>query len=153
MHQKNPKDKAHRGQRFLKLPSYPGGKQAFLKFVEDNMMYPETALENKIEGTVYLEYTVDNIGTVGDIVITHGIGSGCDEEAVRLIRMLRYDPEKNKGVRMKTRMKSRIRFELPSHLKPPPGLQLNYITPAVKESPGPTSDDKSGYGYTLTIDS
>lgn len=150
---KHQKEKPQKSKRHLKIPTYPGGKTAFVQFIMDNLSYPEEALKNKVEGTVYLQYTVDNIGTVGDIEIIHGIGSGCDEEAIRLVKMLKYDPERNKGIRMKTRMKTRIRFELPAHLKPVPSVQLNYTT----TSPAPSTDasspsgpkESTGYGYSI----
>lgn len=142
-------DKPHKEKRFLTIPSYPGGKKAFIKFIEDNMVYPVPAIENRIEGTVYIDYTVDNIGNVSDEIIVHGIGFGCDEEALRLVRMLRYDPKKNRGVRMKTKMKTRIRFELPTHLKPYPSISYNY-TNTKKEQ-----EDKGkavpSYNYSIII--
>lgn len=142
--------KPHKEKRFLTLPSYPGGKKAFIRFIEEHLVYPEQALENRIEGTVYIDYTVDNIGNVGDETIIHGIGYGCDEEALRLVRLLKYDPKKNRGVRMKTKMKTRIRFELPANLKPAPAISYNYTTSSAKteerETPVPS------YSYSIIIE-
>ena len=153
---KHQKDKSQKSSRHLKIPTYPGGKNAFVQFIMDNLSYPEEALKNHIEGTVHLQYTVDNIGTVGDIEIIHGIGFGCDEEAIRLVNLLCYDPERNKGIRMKTRMKTRIRFELPAHLKPAPSVQLNYSTTSTPPSTSPKSPsspkESTGYGYSIQFD-
>jgi TonB family protein len=146
---KKQNDKPHKEKRFLTLPSYPGGKKAFIKFIEDSMVYPVQALENRIEGTVYIDYTVDNIGNVSDEIIVHGIGYGCDEEALRLVRMLRYDPKKNRGVRMKTKMKTRIRFELPLHLKPSPSVNYNYTTN--KEVQSDKNTPTPSYSYSILI--
>ena len=147
---KNKGEKRHKEKKFLEIPSYPGGKKAFIKFIEENLKYPEEALEHLVEGTVYLEYTVDNIGTVADEVITHGIGYGCDEEALRLVRLLRYDPKRNKGIRMKTTMKTRIRFDLPAHLKPQVAININYSNPEENKNP-PTDKPGDQYGYTITF--
>jgi TonB family protein len=150
---KHNQDKPHKNKRFLKIPSYPGGKEAFRTFIEENLQYPEEALKNLIEGTVYLQYTVDNIGTVADEIIIHGIGYGCDEEAMRLVRMLKYDPERNKGMRVKTQMKTRIRFELPAHLKPQPTVNFAYTPTATDKKKG--EDQKPSppetYGYTINL--
>jgi TonB family protein len=151
---KHSKDKPHKDKKFLKLPSYPGGNQEFIRFIAENLKYPEQALKNLVEGTVYLEYTVDNIGTVAEEVVKHGIGYGCDEEALRLVRMLKYDPEKNRGVRMKTKMKTRIRFELPASVKPQPTLNVTYVsTPTIKKvkPEQPSQPSKPSIGYTITI--
>jgi TonB family protein len=149
---KHSKDKPHKNKKFLKVPSYPGGKIAFLSFVEENLQYPEEALKNLVEGTVYLEYTVDNIGTVADELVIHGIGYGCDEEALRLIRMLKYDPARNRGMRVKTKMKTRIHFELPPHLKPQTSVNISYTSANKEEKPEQGSPPPSTYGYTITLE-
>lgn len=151
---KHSNDKPHKERKFLKLPSYPGGNKAFIRFISDNLVYPVQALNDRIEGTVYLEYTVDNVGKVGDEFVAHGIGHGCDEEALRLIRMLQYEPVKNRGVRMKAKMKTRIRFELPLSVVPAPEVNITYTTtPSVnKKKPEPESrPSKPVIGYTITI--
>lgn len=151
---KHSNDKPHKENKFLKLPSYPGGNKEFIRFIAENLRYPEQALKNQVEGTVYLEYTVDNVGKVEDEFVAHGIGSGCDEEALRLIRLLVYEPVKNRGVRMKAKMKTRIRFELPASAKPQPTVNISYTTtPTVKkEKPEPSSRPSSPViGYTITI--
>ncbi len=76
-------------------------KEAYLKFISDNIVYPEQALINKVEGLVYVAYTVNNIGEIVDIVIEKGIGYGCDEEAIRVIRLMKYSAARNRGVKMK----------------------------------------------------
>jgi len=151
---KHSNEKPHKDKKFLKMPTYPGGNQAFIRFISDNIRYPELALKNLVEGTVYLEYTVDNIGLVADEMVVHGIGSGCDEEALRLVRMLKYDPVKNRGVRMKAKMKTRIRFELPQSIKPAPVINITYVTSLApqKEKPEqPSQPSRPTIGYTITL--
>jgi TonB family protein len=151
---KHSNDKPHKDKKFLKMPTLPGGNQAFIKFVAENLKYPELALKNLVEGTVYLEYTVDNIGIVADEVVIHGIGSGCDEEALRLVRMLKYNPAMNRGVKMKVKMKTRIRFELPANVKPAPAINFTYVTKpaAKKEKPEqPSQPSRPSIGYTITL--
>ena len=149
---KQSNDKPHKKKKFLLLPSYPGGKQAFLKFITENLQYPAQAIENSIEGTVYLEYFVDNVGTVSDETIIHGIGYGCDEEALRLVRLLVYDPVRNRGVRMKAKMKTRIRFELPGKSQAASGFTLSYTTVAPATDPKPEQPVQPSYNYTIRLD-
>jgi len=98
---------------FLKLPNYKGGKKAFMEFVSSNLTYPEDALKNQITGLILAEYNVDNLGQISDIRITKGIGYGCDEEAIRIISLMVYEPVYNRGMRIKSKMKARILFKLP----------------------------------------
>lgn len=70
---------------FIKKPHIDGGKEYLNKFIKENLKYPEQALENKIEGSVIIKYNVSDRGEVFDVAVEHGIGYGCDEEAVRLV--------------------------------------------------------------------
>lgn len=67
------------------LPSFPGGLKAFGEFLARNLKYPETAKKDKIQGRVYLTFIVEKDGSLSGIKVTRGLGSGCDEEAVRVL--------------------------------------------------------------------
>lgn len=99
-------------KQFLKLPKLDGGNNSFKKFVEENLRYPEDALKHNIEGIVYLSYDVDDFGNVLNTKIEKGIGFGCDEEALRLIKMQKFSKVKNKGLRVKISQKAKIIFSL-----------------------------------------
>ncbi|NOR74035.1 MAG: TonB family protein [Draconibacterium sp.] len=101
-------------KKFLKLPEYPGGNEAFKKYIKDNLVYPKEALQRQIEGTVYLKVEINDNGEVLDISVEKGVGAGCDKEAVRLIKGIHYTSVKNRGKRVKTTKKIRIEFKLPS---------------------------------------
>jgi TonB family protein len=138
---------------FLRIPRYPGGKDAYLKFIKENIIYPEQALANKVEGIVYLRYTVDNIGQIVDVEVTKVIGHGCDEEAIRVIRLLTYEPARNRGVKMKVEMKTRINFQLP---KTAPSnnqasMQINYTAVAPAKTKSPEQKPQAVYNYTIKI--
>lgn len=108
------KDKFYGHKRnFIKVPTYPGGKQAFIDFIHENLKYPEQALANRIEGFVHVTYEVNNLGEIVTVTVKKGIGYGCDEEAVRLIKLLKYEAVRNRGIKMKAEIKARIRFTLP----------------------------------------
>src|SRR4051812_45220469 len=52
---------------FIKKHEYPGGKKALSDFVNTNIRYPEEAVKNKMEGTVYLEYEIDFDGSIKQV--------------------------------------------------------------------------------------
>tara|TARA_Y100000994_G_scaffold98027_1_gene81092 strand:+ start:2789 stop:3142 length:354 start_codon:yes stop_codon:yes gene_type:complete len=114
-------------KRFIKKSVYPGGNEALKKFIKTNLKYPKNALENKIEGDVFLKFKVNPLGQVFDVNIINGIGYGCDEEAVRLIKTLKYPKLLNRKIKVTTNKKISIKFRLPkNHNK----LIINYeITP------------------------
>lgn len=138
---------------FLRIPTYPGGKLAFQNFISENIIYPELALLNKTEGFVFVRYTVNNIGEIVDVEVTKGIGSGCDEEAVRVIRLLIYEPARNRGVKMKVEMKTRIQFKLPQYLPPEHqvGLQINYNSTTSEKTNNPKPKPQVVYNYTINL--
>ncbi len=138
---------------FLRIPTYPGGKEAYQKFIKENIVYPEQALASRIEGLVYVKYTVNNIGEIVDGEVTKGIGYGCDEEAIRVIRLMSYEPARNRGVRMKVEMKTRIRFQLPQVVLPntQAGMQLNYISNTPEKAKSPESKPQAVYNYTVKL--
>lgn len=142
---KKPKKEKH----FLKLPQYPGGKEAFNKFLRENLKYPEEALKNNIEGDVHLSFDIDYDGTVYNVKILHGLGYGCDEEAVRLIKMLKYEKAKNRGVKVRASKKIKIPFRLK---KSNIGVQYNYQVKSKPEKNNQKTDDNKNNGsYSYTI--
>jgi TonB family protein len=152
----------HPEKKFLKRPEYPGGKEAFRQYVKEHLVYPEEAREKRIEGIVYLHAEIDDNGTVRDVEVEKGIGGGCDEEAVRLIRNVRFGKVKNRGVRLKTRQKFRIQFKLPVRQKTSGTTVPRKITyqlsqskgsqstAATKEAAAPKQENKK-YTYTIRL--
>jgi len=98
--------------KFLKKPEYPGGIEAMRLFINQNMKYPTQAIENKTEGAVILSFDIDYNGTVSEAKVMHGIGNGCDEEALRLVNLMVFSKAINRGVKVKTTRRLRIDFKL-----------------------------------------
>ncbi|HET8828379.1 MAG TPA: TonB family protein [Pelobium sp.] len=67
------------------LPSFPGGIQAFGKFLGQNLKYPDVAKKANIQGRVFCQFVVEKDGSLSNIKAVRGIGGGCDEEAVRVL--------------------------------------------------------------------
>ena len=68
------------------LPGFPGGLEAFGKFLGKNLRYPPIARENGIQGRVFCSFVVERDGSLTDIKVARGIGGGADEEAVRVLK-------------------------------------------------------------------
>ena len=149
-------EKQKKAKHFLQQPDYPGGPKELTKFIYENLRYPAEALEAKVEGTVMIEYDIDYKGKVVDTRILQGLGYGCDEEADRVVRLLKFAVGRNRGVKVIFHKKAQIRFKIPAPAKiqpPPPqapNLQVNYVytTPAT----APAEQPKTGtYSYTITL--
>ena len=150
---KRPDPKKQRKRNFLHIPAFPGGKEAYRNFISQNIVYPEKALTDQIEGYVYVHYTVNNIGEVGDVEIRKGLGYGCDEEAERVIRLMKYEPARNRGVKMKVEMKTRIHFHLPKPVENnvQTGIQLNYTSVNSAKLNSPEPKPQAVYNYTINL--
>ncbi len=73
-------------QQVAKKPGFNGGDaNEFSKYVAQNVVYPESCRQSKIEGRVTLEFTVTETGKVGDIRILRSVNSDLDREAVRVV--------------------------------------------------------------------
>lgn len=130
---------------FIKLPEYPGGKEQFRQFVKKHLKYPEKALDHKIEGIVFLSAEINDNGDVSNIRVENGIGYGCDEEAVRILNLIKFGRVKNRGIRVKTRKKFRINFKLPG--KPAPSIVYDFK----KEDGSNQLKKPEKYSYTVKV--
>ncbi|HOP04706.1 MAG TPA: energy transducer TonB [Tenuifilaceae bacterium] len=99
-------------KQFLQIPRYSGGKELLRKFLAENLKYPAEALEKGIQGDVIVAYKINSKGEVFDATVEKGIGYGCDEEAVRLVKLLKHDAVKNKGVRVTASTRLKVPFRL-----------------------------------------
>jgi len=94
-------------------PSFPGGDVARIKFLQENINYPQMARESGIQGTVYVTFVVEKNGSVTDVRILRGIGGGCDEEAIRVIKaMPKWNPGKQRGKPVRVQFNMPIKFTL-----------------------------------------
>lgn len=94
-------------------PSFPGGDEARIRFLQENIRYPQMARESGIQGTVYVTFVVERNGSVTDVRVMRGIGGGCDEEAVRVIKaMPKWIPGKQRGKPVRVQFNMPIKFTL-----------------------------------------
>lgn len=95
------------------MPEYPGGEKEMYKFIGDNIDYPRLAKETGISGRVFVSFVVERDGRVTDVQVLRGIGGGCDEEAIRVIRaMPKWSPGKQRGKPVRVQYRMPIKFTL-----------------------------------------
>ena len=77
----------------LEAPQFPGGAEGLYKYITDNLHYPEQAKADGIQGRVVVTFTVTDNGNIVNVEVSKGIGGGCDEEAVRVVKaMPKWEP-------------------------------------------------------------
>ncbi|NLR90148.1 MULTISPECIES: energy transducer TonB [Flammeovirga] len=92
---------------------FPGGMGKFYKWVGKNMKYPSQAKRMGVEGKVYVQFVVDKDGSLTDIKVVRGIGAGCDEAAINVLKKApKWKPGKQRGRAVKQRMVLPISFKL-----------------------------------------
>jgi protein TonB len=95
-------------------PRFPGGDQARFYFLRSNIRYPETALKAGIHGVVMLVFVIEPSGEISNVEVAGGIGGGCDEEAVRVIKLMpRWEPGKRSGRAVRVLVRMPIVFKIP----------------------------------------
>ncbi|MFP4469056.1 MAG: energy transducer TonB [Bacteroidales bacterium] len=93
-------------------PRYPDESPTFINFMLRNLNYPDAAVKQSISGTVELFFVVEPWGGISNLKIEDGVGAGCNEEAIRLVRLLRWMPGVKDGKAVRTRMNLSISFNL-----------------------------------------
>ncbi len=94
-------------------PTPIGGIAAFYQYIQKKMKYPAQARRMGIEGKVFVQFVVDKDGSITEVKAVKGIGAGCDEEAVRVIKgSPKWKPGKQRGRSVKVRMILPITFKL-----------------------------------------
>lgn len=93
-------------------PEFNGGQKELIKYVSTNIKYPSAARQANIQGKVQISFIIEKDGSVSDVKVTKGIGGGCDEEAVRLIRNSpKWRPAVLKGTIVRTNYILPITFQ------------------------------------------
>ena len=150
-------EKKKNPDRFIKKPIYPGGPSAMRKFIYSELIYPKAAKENKTEGTVHARYEVNHMGTVTAVKILAHVPDGCDDEAIRIIKKLKFKvPKTPRKLRVNFQKTIRIHFRLPASAVPSQKPQQQATTfqytivPAASSQPKKSSAAKSTV-YTIKI--
>jgi len=98
----------------MELAAPEGGRRMYKQYLEQSLQYPQQALENKVEGKVTVQFTIDMTGQMSDFKVIKGLGFGCEDEVIRLIKQgPKWSPTKKNEAPVKDRVRVRMRFSLP----------------------------------------
>ncbi|MCH5230063.1 MAG: energy transducer TonB [Muribaculaceae bacterium] len=92
---------------------FPGGQAALMKWLSNNIRYPEAAQQNDIQGRVVVKFVVEKDGSVGHAEIARGVDKDLDREALRVVnKMPKWQPGKNNGVAVRSYFNLPVTFRL-----------------------------------------
>ena len=95
------------------MPAYPGGDQKLMEFIAKGIKYPQIARETGIQGRVFVGFVVEPDGSVSNVKVLRGIGGGCDEEAMRVVKsMPKWKPGKQRGKAVRVSYMLPVNFKL-----------------------------------------
>ena len=92
---------------------FPGGQGALMKWLSQNVRYPETAQQNDVQGRVIVKFVVEKDGSIGTATILKGVDKDLDREALRVVKkMPKWQPGKNNGVAVRSYFNLPVVFKL-----------------------------------------
>ncbi|MDR1380009.1 MAG: energy transducer TonB [Tannerella sp.] len=96
-----------------KMPEFPGGDAALLKWISDHVNYPTIAAENGIQGRVSCTFTVNADGSVSDVEVVRAVDPNLDKEAIRVLKMVpKFKPGEQRGKPVRVKYSVPVRFRL-----------------------------------------
>jgi len=95
------------------MPEFPGGEEAIREFVVKNIQYPQKAIDAGAYGRVFVGFVIEPDGSVSNVTLLRGIGFGCDEEAMRVVKMMpKWQPGMQNGEAVRVSYMIPINFKL-----------------------------------------
>jgi TonB family protein len=95
------------------MPFYRGGDEARLRFLAEHLRYPQSAVESRIQGTVYISFVVECDGSVGNVKVLRGVGGALDDEAIRVVKLMpRWIPGTQNGKQVRVQYNMPLKFTL-----------------------------------------
>lgn len=93
------------------MPSFPGGMAALMKYIKDNLRYPEICREGAAMGRVHVVFIVNEDGSLSDIKVIRSISPELDKEAIRVVKsMPKWNPAKQNGKAVKMKYVVSVNF-------------------------------------------
>lgn len=95
------------------MPQYPGGPIAMLKYIMENIKYPEQAMKEGIQGRVTVRFIVEKDGSISDVRPVLSVHPLLNKEAVRVVEsMPKWTPGKQNGKPVRVRFNVPVMFKL-----------------------------------------
>jgi protein TonB len=95
-----------------KMPLPKDGYEGFYKFLSNELQYPASAIRSNTQGKVFIEFVVNKKGEPSNLRVSKGIGYGCDEEALRVIALTKWEAGRQRGVPVNVKMTLGVQFKL-----------------------------------------
>lgn len=117
-------------------PSYPGGIQKFYEFLGSTLQYPKLAVDNNIQGTLYVSFTIEKDGSLTDIKQEgRKLGYGTDEEAIRVLKLSKkWNPGLLEGKPVRVKYNIPMKFALPNKKAAIPTEKIQPSSPMVADN-------------------
>ena len=94
-------------------PEFPGGMKECMKFLNNNIKYPQISQENGVQGRVIIQFVVNADGSIVDPVVVRGVDPYLDKEALRVIKLMpKWKPGKQRGKAVRVRYTQPVLFRL-----------------------------------------
>ena len=95
------------------MPEFPGGMKVLLKFLQDNLKYPENAMKNNVQGRVIVQFVVEKDGTPTEFKVLRPVDPDLDAEALRVMKaMPKWKPGMQKGQVVRVKFTVPVSFKL-----------------------------------------
>jgi len=95
------------------MPEFPGGEAALQRYLKNSVKYPNIAMENGIQGKVYVGFVVERNGSISNVRIARGVDASLDKEAMRVVRLMpKWIPGKQNGEPVRVSFTAPINFVL-----------------------------------------
>lgn len=95
------------------MPEFPGGMKEMLKFFQDNVKYPESAMKNNVQGRVIVQFVVEKDGTPTEFNVVRSVDPDLDAEALRVLKtMPKWKPGMQKGEVVRVKFTVPVTFRL-----------------------------------------
>jgi protein TonB len=94
-------------------PEFPNGQDALMRYLMENLRYPQDARNERIQGTVFVTFVVEKDGSVTDVRTLRGVAPSLDEESIRVVKaMPKWEPGVIKGEPVRVQFNLPLRFVL-----------------------------------------
>ncbi|WP_231426772.1 M56 family metallopeptidase [Pedobacter sp. Leaf250] len=112
-----------------KQPEFPGGISKFYEYLSKSIKYPKLAQENNVQGKVFLSFIVEKDGSLSDVAITRGLGSGLDEEAIRVLNgSPRWNPGVTGGKPVRVKYNINVNFSMSNEAEAKKAVQIKGLS-------------------------
>lgn len=95
------------------MPEFPGGMKEMLKFLQENVKYPENAMRNNVQGRVIVQFVIEKDGTPTEFKVLRSVDPDLDAEALRVMKaMPKWKPGMQKGQVVRVKFTVPVSFTL-----------------------------------------